>query len=131
MSLNVIQFFTFFQDFEELAPCCRFWSKFLIERNSVGNIFKPNILQTLLGGRKKRHVELYGMLQLSQLLSSIIFYSDTQSLSCSNQWEHCLKNITTEQEMTRRISTKYRLQDTMQYDELTNCKKQYKACLEK
>ena len=33
----------------------RFFSKFLIQRNSVENIFKPNVLQQLLG-RRKRHI---------------------------------------------------------------------------
>ena len=31
----------------------RFFSKFLIQRNTVENIFKPNILQTLLGRRRR------------------------------------------------------------------------------
>ena len=32
----------------------RFWSKYLIQRNTAENILKPNILQTLLSGRKRR-----------------------------------------------------------------------------
>ena len=41
----------------EIKLSYRFFSKFLIPRNSVENIFKPNILQTLLSGRKKREAE--------------------------------------------------------------------------
>ena len=39
----------------KFIDCCSFFSKFLIQRNTVENIFKPNILQTLLG-RKKRDI---------------------------------------------------------------------------
>jgi hypothetical protein len=35
------------------APNHRFWSKFLVERNTVENIFKPNLLQSLLGRRRR------------------------------------------------------------------------------
>ena len=33
---------------------CRFWSHFLVQRNTAEAIFKPNLLQTLGGGRRRR-----------------------------------------------------------------------------
>merc|ERR1739838_815808 len=90
---------------------------FLIQRNSVSNIFQPNILQTLLNGRKKRQVDLeeekiYNMVDADgQHLMETIDLLAYDEPTCSHLLTSCLAtsaHVSADQMLTRRVSTKFR-----------------------
>jgi len=97
-----------------------FFSKFLIERNSVENIFKPNILQTLLG-RKKREIEV--------IQGSTGFVTE----DCVEKFASCLRTSaeTSFSDVDKYVSVKFRRTDlfrSLMDAEEEKCKTKYQDC---
>ena len=64
----------------------RFFSKFLIQRNTVENIFKPNILQTLLGRRRRDIAEVEFLKGTYNKTNLMPFYLDGHKFTQMNKY---------------------------------------------
>eukprot|EP00090_Calanus_glacialis_P012634 TRINITY_DN21236_c0_g1_i1.p1 TRINITY_DN21236_c0_g1~~TRINITY_DN21236_c0_g1_i1.p1 ORF type:complete len:129 (+),score=31.75 TRINITY_DN21236_c0_g1_i1:24-410(+) len=104
-----------------------FWSKFLIPRNSVGNIFQPNILQTLLSGRKRR--EVGREVEISNLVSEL---NTNDRNYCTHHLGKCVGTDMEDQVMTRRVSSKFMVEEyykKLGKEKRDKCNEEYKMCL--
>merc|ERR1719277_525307 len=124
-----------------------FWSKYLIQRNSAENIMKPNILQTLLNGRKKRDVEELDAEMLDNSLDAVEdnLQERTKLIellgliededNCSGQLWNCMESAAEfafDQANTVRVSKKFNKESHFQSlltEGRNTCKSSYELCV--
>eukprot|EP00090_Calanus_glacialis_P007214 TRINITY_DN15669_c0_g1_i1.p1 TRINITY_DN15669_c0_g1~~TRINITY_DN15669_c0_g1_i1.p1 ORF type:complete len:168 (-),score=30.44 TRINITY_DN15669_c0_g1_i1:73-516(-) len=123
-----------------------FWSKYLIQRNSAENIMKPNILQTLLSGRKKRDAGMEEELNDNTVdtkdsngerirLLELLGLVEEEEGNCSGQLWGCMESAAEfafEQANSVRVSKKFNKESHFQSlltEGRNTCKTSYELCV--